>query len=844
MRKPSNLQTFEPSNPRTLKPFNFLIIMKVLKFGGTSVGTPDTIKGLLQILRDYYQRGERFSVVFSAFSKVTDTLIDMATRAGKGDQGYLELLEKVRERHVDAIEQLLEPPNRPTAEAQLAANFEALTNVLQGIFLLHEVSPRSLDFVVSFGERNSTFIVAQAMQQAGIPTQFLDARAVIRTDAHFGSAKVDFDETNRLIRAHYESHPQIQAVTGFIGSTADGLTTTLGRGGSDYTAAILGAALGASAIEIWTDVDGVLTADPRRVKKAFTLPTMTFREAMEMSHFGAKVIYPPTIQPALAQNIPLVIKNTFNPSFPGTFISTTADPGDHPVKGISSINQICLLTLQGSGLFGVPGIAARLFGAMAQAGVNIVLITQGSSESSITFAVSPAQAPAAKRAAEKEFGYELRGGLVEPLKIESDLSVLAIVGEGMRYLPGISGRLFSALGKNGINVVAIAQGSSELNISVVVPASDETKALNAIHEAFFLSDTKTIHLFIVGVGLIGSTLLEQIRQQASFLREKRGLEIKVAGLANSRKMVFAEDGLDLTKWRETLDNAAETFSMPRFAEHLRQLNLPNAIFLDNTASDEVTGFYEKILDASISISTPNKLAASSPYLHYQRLKQVAAKRGVQWRYETNVGAGLPIITTLNDLIHSGDRILKIEGILSGTLSYIFNNFQADKRFSDIVKAAKQLGLTEPDPRDDLSGADVRRKLLILAREAGLPLESNDIQLEQLLPHACLAVHRVEEFFEELEKHDDHFETLRADAERAGQVLRFVAKLEGIHAGISLQRFGPGHPFYFLDGSDNMVVFTTERYRERPLVVRGPGAGAEVTAAGVFAEVIGIGSRLG
>ncbi|MCC6462668.1 MAG: bifunctional aspartate kinase/homoserine dehydrogenase I [Saprospiraceae bacterium] len=820
--------------------------MRVLKFGGTSVGTPDTIKNLLHILLDYYRQGERFTVVFSAFSKVTDTLIEMATKAGKGEESYRQLLDQVQGRHLDAIEHLLDPANRAPVEAHIRSNFEALANVLHGIFLLHEVSPRSLDFVVSFGERNAAFIIAHAMQQAGIPTQFLDARQVIRTDAQFGSAKVDFEQTNQLIRTHFESHPYTQAVTGFVASTDDGITTTLGRGGSDYTAAIFGAALSASAIEIWTDVDGVLTADPRRVKKAFTLPTMTYREAMEMSHFGAKVIYPPTIQPALAQGIPLVIKNTFNPGFPGTFISNQADPADHPVKGISSINQICLLTLQGSGLFGVPGIAGRLFGAMAQASVNIVLITQGSSESSITFAVSPAQANAAKKAAEKEFAHELRSGLVEPLKIESDLSVVAIVGEGMRYLPGISGRLFQALGKNGINVSAIAQGSSELNISVVVPAPHETKALNAIHEAFFLSDTKTIHLFVVGVGLIGSTLLEQIRQQAQFLRDKRGMEIRVAGLANSRNMVFAEEGIDLAKWRSDLEEAEEAFSMPRFVEHMKRLNLPNAIFLDNTASDVVTGFYEHILDASISISTPNKLAASSPFPHYQRLQMLAAKRGVFWRYETNVGAGLPIITTLSDLIHSGDRILKIEGILSGTLSYIFNHFcapQATARFSDIVREAKRLGLTEPDPRDDLSGADVRRKLLILARETGLPLESNDIELEQILPPSCLTAPSVEIFFEELEKHDEHFSALRAEAAHAGEVWRFVAKLEDTQASISLQRFGPVHPFYFLDGSDNMVVFTTDRYRERPLVVRGPGAGAEVTAAGVFAEVISIASKL-
>ena len=822
--------------------------MKVLKFGGTSVGTPETIQGLLQILKEYYRRGDAFTVVFSAFSKVTDALIEMATKAGKGDEQYREIMEKVRLRHFQAIEQLLEPARRPVVESHITANFEALGNVLQGIFLLHEVSPRSLDFVVSFGERNSALIVAHAMQQAGIPTEFLDTRDVVRTDAHFGSAHVDFEETNRRIRAHFAAHPQVQAATGFIGSTPDGITTTLGRGGSDYTAAVLGAALEAESIEIWTDVDGVLTADPRRVKKAFTLPYMTYREAMEMSHFGAKVIYPPTILPALEKGIPLVIKNTFNPSFPGTYIGKNKLPstlppssgsGEEPgraITGISSINQICLLTLQGSGLFGVPGIAARLFGAMAQAGVNIVIITQGSSESSITFAVQPAQAKLAQRTAEKEFAYEIREHLVEPLKIEDDLSVVAIVGENMRYQPGVAGRLFQALGKNGINVVAIAQGSSELNVSVVIGAANETKALNAIHEAFFLSDTKTLHLFVVGVGLIGGTLLKQIEAQTAFLKEKRNLEIKIAGLANSRKMIFSEAGVDLADWKNALEQG-EAFTMPRFLEKMKALNLPNAIFIDNTASEDVAGFYEQILDASISVSTPNKVAASSSFLQYNRLKQIAEKRGVLWRYETNVGAGLPIITTLSDLIHSGDRILKIEGILSGTLSFIFNNFNANAKFSDIVKEAKRRGLTEPDPREDLSGADVRRKLLILAREAGLPLESNDISVENILPHACLAVHTVEEFFAVLEKHDGDFEQMRLEAEKVGKVLRFVAKLEDTSASISLESYDRNHPFYFLSGSDNMVVFTTERYRERPLVVRGPGAGAEVTAAGVFAEVI-------
>lgn len=821
--------------------------MKVLKFGGTSVGSPATIQALIKILKTYRQRGDQFTVVFSAFSKVTDTLIEMANRASRGDETYRDLLDQVQQRHFDALSSLLDTdyPDRLGVEVHLAQNFNALGNVLQGIFLLHEVSARSLDFVVSFGERNSAFLVAHAMRQAGIPTDFLDAREVVRTDAHFGSAKVDFDETNRLLRAHYSAHAGVvQSVTGFIGSTADGITTTLGRGGSDYTAALIGAALDAEVIEIWTDVDGVLTADPRRVKKAFTLPSMTYREAMEMSHFGAKVIYPPTILPALSKGIPLVIKNTFNPEFGGTFIGNNfvSSSQVNPISGISSINQINLLTLQGSGLFGVPGIAARLFGALARAGVNVVIITQGSSESSITFAVSPAQAKIAQQAAEQEFVFEIRENLIEPLRIEGDLSVVAVVGENMRYRPGIAGRLFQALGKNGVNIVAIAQGSSELNISIIIPAADETKALNAIHEAFFLSDTQTLHLYLVGVGLIGGTLLKQIEAQAAFLREKRSLEIKVVGLANSRRMAFSADGVDLAHWENALDSG-EPFSMPRFLAEMKSLNLPNAIFIDNTASEEVAGYYAQILDASISVSTPNKQAASSPYAQYRHLKDIAAKRGVLWRYETNVGAGLPIITTLNDLIHSGDRILKIEGILSGTLSFIFNNFGQNAKFSEIVTEAKKRGLTEPDPRDDLSGADVRRKLLILARETGLPLESADVKVENILPAPCLAAQSVSDFFLELERHDNHFEQLRQAAETEGKVLRFVATLEDGEAQVVLRSFDQSHPFYFLSGSDNMVVFTTERYRERPLVVRGPGAGAEVTAAGVFAEVMSIGSQM-
>ncbi len=672
---------------------------------------------------------------------------------------------------------------------------------------------------------------------------FLDARHIIKTDKSFGSAKVDFHLTYDKIKEYYQEHNAIQVVTGFIGSAKGGLTTTLGRGGSDYTAAIIAAGLEAEVIEIWTDVDGVLTADPRRVKKAFTIPTMTYAEAMEMSHFGAKVIYPPTLQPALAKKIPLYIKNTFNPNFVGTYISTQPDLQGRAVKGISSINHVALLTLQGSGLFGVPGIAARLFGALANKEINVILITQGSSEHAISFAIQPQNAKKAKQVVEEAFEYEMRMGLVEPVKMEDELSVVAIIGENMRYRPGIAGRMFQALGKNGVNAVAIAQGSSELNISVVINRPDESKALNALHEAFFLSDTKELHLFIIGVGLIGSTLLNQIRKHAAYLRRTRSLEIKVVGLANSKKMVFDDNGIDLSQWRTQLQQSNEIVNLSAFVEKMKTYNLSNTIFVDNTADGEVAKLYEGILDESISISTPNKIATSSSYAAYKHLKELATKRGVQFRYETNVGAGLPVISTLNDLIDSGDEILQIEGVLSGSLSFIFNSFMNGVSFSEIVLKARELGYTEPDPRIDLKGVDVQRKVVILARESGLAIEPEDVTIIPFLPEYCYQAKSVEDFLLVLSEADDFMEDKRFQAEKEGKVLRMVARIKDGKAIIGLDAVAITHPFYFLSGSDNMIVFTTERYKDRPLVVRGPGAGAEVTAAGVFAEIISIGSFL-
>ncbi len=817
--------------------------MKVLKFGGSSVAKPERIEGIIEILKSYYSRGEKFAVVFSAFGGVTDSLIEMAKLAADGDDAYKPILDAFCERHNDAAKALLNNDMQQNILVELKENQETLRSLLQGIFLVREASPRTMDYVLSFGERNSAYLIAQALKQNGINAAYLDARRIIKTDKSFGSAIVNFESSDQKIKEHFSQNPDIQIVTGFVSSSRGGLTTTLGRGGSDYTASIIAAALDAECIEIWTDVDGVLTADPRKVAKAFPIKSMTYGEAMEMSHFGAKVIYPPTLQPALKKNIPLYIKNTFNPENIGTLVSNVEDPEGHPVKGISSISNIALLTLQGGGMFGVPGIAARLFNSLAQAGINIILITQGSSEHSISFAVKPEVAEKARRRVEKEFENERQAGLIDPIKLEKQLSVVAIIGANMRYQPGIAARLFQALGKNGINCIAIAQGSSELNVSVVISQDNESKALNSLHQAFFLSDTKELHLFMVGVGLIGGTLIKQIKEQSEYLKEQRSLEIKVVGLANSKKMIFNQEGINLDNWKESLTSSEVNSNIPEFVEQMKKMNLSNTIFIDNTANDQIANYYESILDASISISTPNKIATSSSYLQYQRLQTIAKKRGVQFKYETNVGAGLPVITTLNDLINSGDQIIKIEGVLSGSLSFIFNSFNETISFSEIVGKARELGYTEPDPRIDLNGIDVRRKLIILARESGYAIEADDVEIENILPKACQEADTIDALFAALKDADPSFDKLRNEASANNKRLRMIAKLENGKASIGLEAVDDTHPFYSLSGSDNMIIFTTERYKERPLVIRGPGAGAEVTAAGVFAEIISIGNFL-
>ncbi|MCS6824238.1 MAG: bifunctional aspartate kinase/homoserine dehydrogenase I [Cytophagaceae bacterium] len=817
--------------------------MKVLKFGGTSVGSAQAIHLVKEILMEQKKNKEDMVVVFSAMAGVTNLLIETARKAADSDISYKDSIQQLEEKHIQAIKTLIDVKIQSKTIAYVKTLIHELEDLMHGIYLLKEFSARSCDLISSFGERFSTYIITEYMNQFGIDAEMLDAREVIVTNDDFGQAKVDFIQTNKKIKEYFSSRKKIQFVTGFIGATSKGETTTLGRGGSDYTASIIGAALQAKVIEIWTDVDGVMTADPKKVPQAFTLPAISYVEAMEISHFGAKVIYPPTLQPAFAKKIPIAIKNTFNPEFPGTLISERAKANDFLIKSITSIDTISLLTLQGSGLQGVSGISARLFGALAKYKINVILITQASSEYSICFAVNSKDGARAAEILEEEFQQEISSKKIDKVICNNDLAIVAIIGENMRNTPGISGRMFNALGKNGINVVAIAQGSSELNLSVVIPAADLSKALNALHESFFISDIKTLNLFIVGLGLIGSTLIRQIQHQAEFLKKEKRLQIHVVGIANSKKMLFDISGIDISDWKKQLEQNGENVNLKKFVQQIQQLNLPNSIFIDNTSGDTVPELYEDVLNERVSIVTPNKVANSGKYAVYEKLKKLAEKNRVKFLYETNVGAGLPVINTLQDLMYSGDKILKIEGVLSGTLSYIFNTFKGDKKFSDVVKEAKEKGYTEPDPRDDLNGKDVARKILILSREAGVPLEFEDVKVQNILPEPCLKATSVEAFFEELEKHNDYFSSLREKAERKNCVLRFIAKLENNKASVSLQEVDSEHPFYSLSGSDNVIAYTTERYKERPLVVKGPGAGAEVTAAGVFADILRISSYL-
>jgi aspartokinase/homoserine dehydrogenase 1 len=815
--------------------------MNILKFGGTSVGSVESISTLIEILKSERQE-ENPVVILSAMGGVTNILLEMAENA-RNLQDYSEQLKKIEEKHFHVIRTLLPANAQNPVLTKLKIYFNELEDILQSVYNLRELSPQTKDLILSYGERCSTAMVSHIAKQQFPDALYVEGSQLIKTDNNFGQAKVNVNLTEMLIRDFYEaSKEQLLFVTGFISSNDEGRITTLGRGGSDYTAAIWGAALNAAEIQIWTDVDGMLTADPRIVKKAFSLPELSYTEAMELSYFGAKVIYPPTMIPAFLKKIPIVIKNTFHVDFPGTYIKHVTSPSTLPIKGISSIDEISVLNLSGSGMVGKAGFSGRLFSMLSREQVNIVLITQSSSEHSITFAVKPSDSLKALSLINKEFELELQAKKLEYPEVENGLSILAIVGENMKRTPGMSGRLFNALGRNGVNVRAIAQGSSEYNISVIISKTDLSKAVNAVHDAFYADLKKTLHIFCLGTGNIGKTLFSQLQDQMPFLADNNDLQVKVMGISNTRKMLLNPEGIDLDTWEADLENQEVKASLSDFIKKMKSMNLPNCVFVDNTASHNPIGYYLDVLQSSISVVTCNKIGNSAEYEQYAAFKQAARTYGVDFFYETNVGAGLPIIRTLRDLMLSGDKIKRIEAILSGTISYIFNNYKEGTLFHEVVREAQDKGYTEPDPRDDLNGKDFMRKMLILARDAGYPLEEKDIELQNMLPASCMAAESVADFYVELENSAAYFEGLKNEAAKDNKVLRYIGKMEDGKVSINLQMVDENHPFFTLSGSDNIISFTTNRYKDRPLVVKGPGAGAEVTAAGVFADIINVGKR--
>ncbi len=815
--------------------------MKIIKFGGSSVAKPERIKSIISIIKARLS-SDSMAVVFSAFGGVTDQLISTSALALSGNDQYKLQLEAIEKRHLDSVRELIPIQNQSHVLAKVKVLINELDDILHGIFLIKERTPRSLDYIMSFGERLSALIISEAFKVSGIDAYYLDARQVIVTDSQFNHAKVNFEITNRRIQDYFSAAKGLQVITGFIASSPEGETTTLGRSGSDYTAAIFAGALQAEVLEIWTDVDGMMTADPRKVKKAFTVHEMSYEEAMELSHFGAKVIFPATMQPAMINGIPILIKNTFNPEFAGTLINAKGNGKNLIIKGISSVMNVSLLNVQGSGLLGVVGVSMRLFEALARERINVILISQASSEHSICFAIESAYAARAKSAIESEFQYEIKSKEMDEVIIENDLAIIAIVGENMKHNPGTSGRMFVTLGKNGINVQAIAQGSSELNISAVIRQSDVSKALNSLHEAFFLSDKKALNIFLIGTGLIGSELLHMMGEEFNNLSENTDIEINLLGIANSTKMIFDEGGLSLSKASiDLMKSTGEPMRLDDFIKRMIDMNLSNSIFVDCTSSEHLTDYYSEILEANISVVTPNKKANSGALEKYRQIRKSVSRRGVKFFYETNVGAGLPVINTLNDLQISGDKIIRIEAVLSGTLNFIFSSLQGDAKFSEIVRLAKEKGFTEPDPRDDLNGMDVARKALILSREIGNAIELTDIEVDNLVPEDCRGELSTELFFKQLQHHDHYFDAMKNQAEAEGLKLRYSATIEKGKVKVSLVRVDASHPFYSLSGSDNVILISTNRYHERPMVIRGPGAGATVTAAGVFADIIRIGN---
>lgn len=806
--------------------------MLVLKFGGTSVANASNIRKTTAILQ-LTSQSHRMCAVVSALSGVTDALITCGEQAAAGNGDFRITLKELEEKHLETARDLIAVQSQSTALSMVKQSLMELESLLEGVFVLNELSPRTRDRIMSFGELLSSRIISSYLTSQGIQHQWLDSRSLIKTDDRYGNARVMESETHALIREKVTA--DFTLVPGFIASDMHGFTTTLGRGGSDYTGAIVAAALEAERFEVWTDVSGMMTADPRLCPHAKVIPQISYQEAMELSHFGAKVIYPPTIQPVMKKSIPVWIKNTFAPEDDGTLIQSQEVATPQTVCGLSSINKIALLQLEGSGMIGIPGFSRRLFGALASQKVNVILITQSSSEHSICVGVDESNITIARQAVDEAFAHEIATGQVQPLLIETGLSIVALVGDQMKSHPGISGRMFSALGKNGINIRAIAQGSSEKNISAVIRTEDVRKAVNVLHEAFFETTKKQLNLIIVGTGNVGGKLLAQLELQRDYLHTHLRLQTQVVGLANSKKMVLNEEGIALSNWASILEKGEQS-SLEKMVQFAIEKNLRNTIFIDNTGSDDLPPLYSTLLRKSIAIVACNKIAASSEYTSYLELKNLATEFNTRFLFETNVGAGLPVINTLQDLRSSGDTIHQIKAVLSGTLNFVFNHYDGTRPFHEVVRQAQEEGYTEPDPRLDLGGTDVMRKILILARESGYALNMKDIANTPFLPPSCFHG-TVEDFYKEMERHESHFRQLVEAAKEAGCRLKFVAELKEGKASVGLQHIETTNDLYHLYGKDNVVLFYTQRYKDQPLVVKGAGAGADVTASGIFADII-------
>ena len=806
--------------------------MKVLKFGGSSVGSAESILNVKKIVET---QTEPVIVVVSALGGITDKLIKTSQLAVSGDVAYLTAYAEMAQRHHAIIDAVIPAGGERDGLIRVVDGLlEELRSIYQGVYLIHDLSPKTQAAIVSYGERLSSRIVTTLINDA----RWYDSREFIKTEVKGGKSRLASELTNRLVRETWTTIPRVSLVPGFISTDAEsGEVTNLGRGGSDYTASIIAAALGASVLEIWTDVDGFMTADPRVISSAYVIPELSYVEAMELCNFGAKVVYPPTIYPVCIKEIPILIKNTFNPDAPGTIIKKDVAGDARSIRGISSIKGTTLITVSGLSMVGVIGVNRRIFSVLAENGISVFMVSQASSENSTSIGVRDEDSDAACRVLNEEFAKEIETGAMFRMQAEGGLATVAVVGENMKHTPGIAGKLFGTLGRSGISVIACAQGASETNISFVVDSQYLRKTLNVIHDAFFLSEYQVLNLFLCGVGTVGASLIEQIASQQEKLMREQGLKLNIVGLASSRKALFSREGLDLSHYKELLQDAPDS-NIQRLHDEVIGMNIFNSVFVDCTASPDVSNLYKDFLEHNINVVAANKLAASSDYENYHELKSIAQRRGVKVLFETNVGAGLPIIRTINDLIHSGDKILRIEAVLSGTLNYIFNKISAEIPFSETVRMAKEEGYSEPDPRIDLSGMDVIRKLVILTREAGYQIEQSDVEAGLFIPDSFFCGD-VETFWHNLPSLDADFEQRRRRVEAENKRWRFVAKYEDGHASVRLAEIPQGHPFYSLEGSNNIVMLTTERYREYPMLIQGYGAGASVTAAGVFADIMSI-----